>query len=100
MTNKQEIPKGFMNWFKSHFIDKDKIDVWAFYDRKLSIQENKNIFEDKFANLFIEGKTELKSKMQEAKEQLKIAEFEKQKHYFEKAFGIEIKFIGGKNGIQ
>ena len=63
-------PVTFINWYKNHFVGStDLIDVFAVYDRKLSIEENKNIFMDKFAIYYIEGNKEVKDKLEQLEAQ-------------------------------
>ena len=91
MDNKQ-IPKGFLAWFKHSFADSDKIDVFSEYDKTLNFKENQNIFMDKFADLFIEGK-ERNLKLKELAEEKKKLDFNERKEQFERDFGIEINFV-------
>ena len=87
-----KIPKRFIKWAKEHFADNiDKIDFHAEYDRTLNIEENKQIFQQKFKNLFIEypfklTRTEMLQKQQEMFKDSIKAELESR-------FGIAIKVV-------
>lgn len=92
-----KIPKGFLEWFKSHFTEKDLIDVEAYYDRSISIEENQNIFAEKFSRYYIENPKEYKEIMTAQKEQKKAEEtkqlFKQRKTYLEQDMGVELNFV-------
>jgi hypothetical protein len=66
----REIPKSFKNWLLKTFEDIDKIDVFSEYDRKMTIDENKEIFLEKFGIMCSESYRK-NQEVETAKAQLK-----------------------------
>ena len=88
------IPKNFMKWFNSHFLDeRDVIDVKHEYDRELTIDENKEIFKQKFSIHYCEDSKEIKAKVKIEKDKLNSEMFSQRKNYLEQRFGIELSFV-------
>src|SRR3990167_2623072 len=91
-ANKRKISKNFLKWFDKHFFEKDLIDLNAFYDITCTISENQNIFMDKFADSFIEGK-ERNIKLKELAEEKKKLDFNERKEQFESDINVNITFV-------
>lgn len=91
---KEKIPKSFLSWFKKHFaVEKDLIDINAEYDKALTLEENKNIFMDKFSMYYAENQAEMKERIKALEQENKKADFEQRKSILEQRLGIKINFV-------
>jgi len=65
----KKVPKKFLLWINQHFKDsKDLVDVEHEYDRSLSIDENQQIFLEKFKLYYVEKQAKVsKKELAEAK---------------------------------
>lgn len=91
---KDKIPKSFFSWFEKHFaVEKDLIDINAEYDKTLTLEENQNIFMDKFSMYYAENQQEMKEKAKALEEEREKIDFEQRKALLEERLGIEINFV-------
>ena len=74
------IPKNFVVWLNKNFTSVDKIDYKAYYDREISVSENKNIFKEQFVNLWIDKPVKISKKEQSVLEEQSV--FESRKNFF------------------
>ena len=92
--SKEKIPKSFFSWFKKHFaVERDLIDINAEYDKTLTLEENQNIFMDKFSMYYVESQQEMKEKVKALEGEKKKMDFEQRKNLLEQRLGIEINFV-------
>ena len=71
----EEIPKQFSKFVKSNFNDADLIDVKSSYDSSLSLEENRNIFLEKYRD-YLKEKVRDRILMGEAKNSIELKKFE------------------------
>jgi len=88
----KKIPKKFVGWAKAHFKDNlDLLDVEHEYDRSLSVEENEQIFREKFGNYFVEKQPKMtKKEMAEAEAMLKKDD---NLNALESRFGVKIEMV-------
>ena len=82
MNEKEE--EKLVNWFEKNFIDSDKFDIFAEMDRKLTLDENKNILQERYADYFI-GKQ--KAEYNDAKEKQLKEKFSRLSNPYELNWG-------------
>lgn len=89
------MPKNFREWLSYHLKDAndmDKIDVNALYDRSLSVLENRQNFESRFACLF-KLKAQAKIPKKEVVAQETARHLEHNVNELSTRFGIELKLV-------
>jgi len=90
--DKKEI-KQFDNWFKEHFAERDKIDKQHEIDLTLTLEENKTIFTEKFADYYSDNKDDFKAKIKELERQTNEVEYQNKIAHLEHIAQAPLRFV-------